>query len=244
MNNAVSSHRGRALVDQYDISPFITKVTPQGSQEMSDCTTLAEDHRSYSPALKVGELTMAGLFRSNSIAGASLDDIFGVLPTTSLNFTGFPNTRAAGSPAYMILSDITRYQLDAVTGDLVKCSISAKSRQWAVERGVSLHDLTAETGTGNGTSVDNLVSTNNGGVAHLHVTAIAGAAPSVVVKIQHSTNGSTWADLQAFAASVAASTQRIEIAAGTLINRFLRVVQTFGGTTTSVTYNLSFARRF
>jgi hypothetical protein len=244
MNNAVSSHRGRALVDQYDISPFITTVTPQGSQEMSDCTTLAEDHRSYSPALKVGELTMSGLFRSNSIVGASLDDIFGVLPSTSLNFTGFPEGRAVGKPAYLILSDVTRYQLDAVTGDLVKCSIAAKSRQWAVERGVSLHDLVAETGTGNGTAVDNLVSTNNGGVAHLHVTDIQGAAPSVTIKIQASTNGSVWADLQTFTVVTTATKERIEIAASTLINRFLRVVHTFGGTTTSITYNLSFARRF
>lgn len=244
MNNAVSAHKTRALVEQHDISPFITKVTHGGVQEMSDCTTLAEDHRSYSPSLKAGELNMDGLFRSNDIVGASLDDIFGTLPATALNFTGFPEGRAAGKPAYMMLSDVPRYSLDAVTGDLVKCSIAVKSRLWAVERGVSLHDLVAETGTGNGTSVDNLAATSNGGVIHLHVTAIAGAAPSVTVKVQHSTNGTTWADLQACAASVAASSQRIEIAAGTTVNRFLRVVHTFGGTTTSITYNLSFARRF
>jgi hypothetical protein len=244
MNNAVSSHKGRALVDQYDISPFITKVTPQPSQEMSDCTTLADDSRSYQPSLKGGTLSMEGLFRSNEIVGASLDDIFGVLPTDALNFTGFPNGRAAGKPAYLMLANTTRYQLDTMAGDLVKCTIAASSKLWALERGVSLHDLVAETGTANGTSVDNLVSTNNGGVAHLHVTAIAGAAPSVTIKIQASANGSTWSDLQTFTVVTAATKQRIEIAAGTLINRFLRVVHTFGGTTTSITFNLSFARRF
>lgn len=244
MNDAISSHRGRAMVDQFDISPFITKVMPEGSQEMSDCTTLAEDHRSYAPSLKQGVLSMEGLFRSNAIAGLSLDDIFGVLPQNGMNFTGFPEGRAAGKPAYIVFSDTTRYQVDAVTGDLVKCTIEIQSRLWAVERGVSLHDLVAETGTGNGTGVDHGAATTNGGVAHLHVTDIQGAAPSVTIKIQHSSNGSTWADLQALAASVAASTQRIEVAPGTTVNRHLRAVHTFGGTTTSITYQLSFARRF
>jgi hypothetical protein len=243
MNNPVSSHRARALVDQYDISQFITKMSPLPSQEMSDCTTLADDHRSYQPSLKVGALTLEGLFRSNAIAGASLDDIFGILPTDAMNFSGLPEGHVLGKPAYIILSDVTRYQLDAVTGDLVKCSINAVSRGWAVERGRILHILTPETGTGNTASVDNLVATNNGGVGVLHVTAIAGGAPSVTVKIQHSTNDSTWADLVTFTAAVAATKQRIEVAAGTLVNRYLREVHTFGGTTTSITHNVNFARR-
>lgn len=243
MNNAVSSHRTRALVDQFDISQFVTKVSPVPSQDMADCSTLIDEHRSYIPVMKKGELSLEGLYRTKQIAGSTLDDIFGSLPDTALNFSGFPEGRAAGKPAYMILSDVTNYTLDSVVGDLVKCSISVIAHHRAVERGVSLHDLVAETGTANGTAVDNLAATTNGGVAVLHVTEILGAAPSATVKIQASTNGSVWADLQSFAASVAASTQRIEIAAGTTINQFLRAVVTFGGTTTSITYNVSFARR-
>jgi hypothetical protein len=127
--------------------------------------------------------------------------------------------------------------------DLVKLSIELTSQKWAVEHGVSLHDLTAEVATGNGTSVDNGAATTNGGVGVLHVTAIAGAAPSVVVKIQHSTDASTWVDLLSFTAATAATKQRIEVAAGTTINRHLREVHTFGGTTSSFTFNSAFARR-
>lgn len=243
MNNAVSSHRTRALVDQYDISQFITKVSPVPSQDMSDCTTLIDEHRSYIPVLKKGELALEGLYRTKAIAGATLDDIFGVLPTTALIFSGFPEGRAVGKPAYLILSDVTRYQLDSVVGDLVKCQISVVAHHRAVERGVSLHDLVAETATANGTAVDNGAASTNGGLAVLHVTEILGAAPSVTIKIQASTNGTTWADLQAFTVVTAATKERIEIASGTTINQFLRAVVTFGGTTTSVTYNVSFARR-
>jgi hypothetical protein len=243
MNNAVSSHRGRALVNEFDISAFVTKVTPQGTQEMSDCTTLADDDRSYQPSLKNGELTLDGLYRSELIAGSGLDEIFGVLPTDALQFSGFPEGHALGKPAYLILSNTTHYQVDNVTGDLVKCSVQCNAKERAVERGVSLHALTAETGTGNGTNVDNTVLTSNGGVIHFHVTAIAGAAPSVTVKVQHSTDNSIWADLQSLTAVTAVGKQRAEIAAGTTVNRHLRVVHTFGGTTTSITYQLSFARR-
>lgn len=243
MNNAVSSHRTRAMVDEFDISQFITKVSPVPSQDVADCTTLAEDHRSYTPVMKKGELNMDGLYRTKQIVGQTLDDIFGVLPSTALIFSGFPEGRAPGKPAYLILSDVTRYNLDSVVGDLVKCQINIMAHHRAVERGVSLHDLIAETGTANGTSVDNLAATANGGVIVLHVTDIQGAAPSVAIKVQHSTNGTVWADLQALTTVVAATKERIEIAAGTTVNQFLRVVQTFGGTTTSITYQLSFARR-
>jgi hypothetical protein len=77
----------------------------------------------------------------------------------------------------------------------------------------------------------------------VHTTAIAGAAPSVVWKIQHSTDNSTWADLVTFAASTAVGFERVEVAAGTTVNRYLRAIRTFGGTTTSITSAVAFARR-
>lgn len=242
MNNAVSSHKARAMVNQFDVSPFITKVSPIRAQKLSDCTTLADDSREYTPSLKEGTLNMDGLYRSSGVV-TSLDDIFGALPDTSFVVSAYPEGRVAGKPAYLMLADEQNYNMDAVVGDLVKCQIAFMARARAIERGVSLHDLTAEVGTANGSAIDNGAATANGGVAHLHVTEITGAAPSITVKIQHSTNGSTWADLQSFAAITAAGFERIEIAAGTTVNQHRRVVVTFGGTTTSVTYNVSFAGR-
>lgn len=243
MNSATLSNRSRVMADQYDISEFIQKMNPQRNRDYADCSTLVSDSHEYTPVLRGGSFMLEGLYRTNDIAGASLQDIFATLPDTQIILTGYPDTRAVGKPAFLMYADVLKYNVDNPIADLCKLSIECTSQKWAVEHGVSLHDLTAETGTGNGTSTDNGAATTNGGVLVLHVTAIAGAAPSVVVKLQHSTNNSTWADLATHTAATTATKERVEVAAGTTVNRWLREVHTFGGTTTSITFNSAFARR-
>jgi len=243
MNGATLSNKSRVMADQYDISQFLTKMTPQRMRDMADCSTLASDSHEYTPVLRGGSFILEGLYRSNAIVGTSLHDIFAALPDQQIIVTGYPETRVVGKPAMMMYADALKYDLDCVVSDLVKARIECTSQKWATEIGVSLHDLTAETGTGNGTSTDNGVATTNGGVGVLHCTAIAGTAPSVVVRIEHSTNNSTWATLLTFTAAATATKQRIEVAANTTVNRWLREVHTFGGTTSSITFNSAFARR-
>lgn len=243
MNSATLSNKTRVMADQYDISLFLQKMNPQRMRDYADCSTFASDSHEYTPVLRGGSFMLEGLYRTNDIAEASLHDIFSALSDTPTILTGYPDTRAVGKPAFLMYADVVKYNVDNPVADLCKLSIECTSQKWAVEHGVSLHDLTAETGTGNGTSVDNGVATTNGGVLVLHVTEIAGASPSVVVKLQHSTNGTVWADLATHTAATAATKERIEIAANTTINRFLREVHTFGGTTSSITFNSAFARR-
>lgn len=243
MNGATLSNKGRVMADQFDISQFITKMTPQRVRDFAECSDLTSTSHEYTPTLRGGSFMLEGLYRSNTIVGTSLQDIFAALPDTQIVVTGYPDTRAIGKPAFLMYADVVKHNLDMPVADLVKVSIECTSQKWAVENGVSLHDLTAETGTGNSASVDYGQPTLNGGVGVLHVPAIAGGAPSVVVKIQHSANNSTWADLITFAAAVATTKQRVEVAAGTTVNRWLREVHTFGGATTSITHNVAFARR-
>jgi len=243
MNSALLSSNSRVMADQYDISPFLQKMNPIRNRDYADCSTLVSTSHEYTPVLRGGSFALEGLYRTNQIAGASLQDIFATLPDTQIIVTGYPDTRAVGKPALLMYADVLKYNLDNVVADLVKVMIDLSSQKWHVEHGVSLHDLTAETGTGNGTSVDNGAATTNGGVSVFHCTAIAGAVPSVVVKIQHSTNNSTWVDLLSHTAATAATKGRVEVAAGTTINQYLREVHTFGGTTSSITFNSAFARR-
>lgn len=241
--NGGTVNKARVMADQFDISQFLQKMNPVRNRDFVPCEDLTSTSHEYTPALRGGSLMLEGMYRTNAIVGTSLHDILASLPNTQIIITGYPDTRVIGKPAMLIYADVVKYNLDTPVADLVKAQIECTSQKWAVEEGVSLHDLTAETGTGNSTSVDNGAATTNGGVGVLHCTAIAGGAPSVVVKIQHSTNGSTWADLLTFTAATAATKERIEVAAGTTVNRFLREVHTFGGTTTSITHNVAFARR-
>lgn len=243
MNNGLLSNKTRVMADQFDISQFLQKITVVRNRDYAECTDLTSTSHEYTPVLRGGSLMLEGMYRTNAIAGSSLQDIFAALPDTQIIVTGYPDTREVGKPAMLMYADVLKYQPDTVIAELCKVSIDCSSQKWHVEHGVSLADLVAVTGTGNGTSVDHGAATTNGGVGVLHVPAIAGAAPSVTIRIEHSTNGSTWATLLTFTAATAATKQRIEVAAGTTVNRFLREVHTFGGTTSSITFNSAFARR-
>ncbi len=243
MQNAVAGNKARLLADQFNISKYIQRVSPSGAQDCYESNTLTDDSKTYVLGLKSGALTAEGLHHDTDVTG-TLNSVFASLPQGGVITTGFPNGFTAGKSALLLSANVASHISDSVVSDLCKTAIELMHRDGALEPGVSLHDLTAETGTVNGTSVDNATATANGGVAHLHVTAIAGAAPSVTFKLQHSSNGTTWVDLgSAFTVVTAATKERLTIAAATTVNRFLRCVCTFGGTTTSVTFNISFARR-
>jgi hypothetical protein len=109
-----------------------------------------------------------------------------------------------------------------------------------IDLGVCLHGETAETAVMEGTAVDEQAATSRGGAAHLHVTAFTGT--TATVKIQHSTDGTTWADLVTFTAVTAATAERVSIPAGTTINRHVRASIT-SATITTMTFVVTFARR-
>src|SRR5690606_33259815 len=113
----------------------------------------------------------------------------------------------------------------------------------ACERGVTLHTLGARTATANGTTVDQGAGSSNGASAMLQVTAVSGTAgPSLTVAVQHSTDGSTWADLITFGAKTAAGTSERAAVTGT-VNRYVRVIWTITGTTPSFTFHVAFSRK-
>ncbi len=94
---------------------------------------------------------------------------------------------------------------------------------------------------GNLSSVDNSASSANGGAATLHIPANT-VNGNTTIKVQHSANNSTWADLITFT-NVAASTATSEIKAvsGT-VNRYLRATASTAGSSGSITFMIAFAR--
>ena len=79
-------------------------------------------------------------------------------------------------------------------------------------------NTSGSTGVGtDGTFV--LASTVNGGSAYMHCTALS--VTSLANKIMHSPDDSTYAALATFTTLVAVGKQRVEVAAGTTVDRFL-----------------------
>ena len=124
--------------------------------------------------------------------------------------------------------------------DVATISVSVQP-DGPIDWGVMIAAEGAITTDTDGTAVDNGASTANGGVAHLHTTAFSGLTSDSVI-IEHSTNNSVWATLATFTSVTALGSERLVVAAGTTVNRYLRIRDDVTGTG-SITRAVSFARR-
>lgn len=132
---------------------------------------------------------------------------------------------------------------------LVKYSLNLQGS--IVEDGEVIEPEGAQSGNGatSSGSLDNSAASSNGGAGYLQVTALTlGGYTSVTVKIQESSDngaGDAWADLVTFTAVTAADVaERIAVAAGSTVERYLRVELTWNGSGSgeSITLWCGFAR--
>lgn len=87
---------------------------------------------------------------------------------------------------------------------------------------------TARTATGTGTSLDNASSSASGGVAYFQALDVTGTPGSLVGKVAHSTDDSSWADLITFTShttDLATTAGQRSTVSGT-VNRYLRAAWT------------------
>jgi len=230
------------LFNATDLSGYLKEVQANQGVDTADVTAFGTTGaKSYIVGLKDGAISAAGMF--DGVNGAS-DSVFqGALGASEGVFSAFPDGAAVGKRGFLAAVHETTYNLSSPVADVVQASAEFQATG-GVDYGDSLHALTAETATGNGSADDNSTSTSNGGVAHLHATANTRNG-STTIKIQHSADNSTWADLVTFTAVSTSTTasQRVVVAAGTTVNRYLRAQHTLAGSTGSITYQASFARR-
>lgn len=226
----------RVLINELAASAKLNSVTINNSRAMAgDIACYGDDGERFIPGLRSGVMTLGGPFEDNTVYSelrAADNTNNGLLTTAG------PNGFAVGQYVGIALSDLGSHQLQSSVSDAVRWTVEAPADEM-VDLGRSLHDLAAETATGNGTAVDDTAGTTNGGVGCLHVTAYSGFT-NVVFKIQHSTDNSVWADLITFTTVTAITSQRTAVT-GT-VNRYLRVIRTVTGTG-SATFVAAFARR-
>lgn len=230
------------LLDQFRLSPYLANYDPSAEVDLPATTTFGNTAvRRQVVGLKDATATLSGFH--DAVAGGSqavLTAAFAAAAASVLTVAkeGF----AIGKPAELMSVREKSLKSAAPVDGVVPISADLVG-DGGIDFGLSFHALAAETTTGNSASVDNAVLTSNGGVGHIHATAAAGTTPTLDDKIQHSVDNSTFADLFAFTQLVLAGKQRVEVAAGTTVNRYTREVHTIGGTTPSFTYAVAFARR-
>lgn len=224
------------------LSGHVRRVTTTDTVQQAASTTLVDAGDMTTPGRISGAVSVEGLFDDTVSAGGqdeTLDTALGAAAVSPV--TVGPNGFALGERVVTMDVREASYALGSKNDDVVSFAAEFRSED-LVDRGVSLHDLTAESATANGTTVDQASASSAGAGATLHVTANSRDGNTTVV-VQHSTNGSTWADLITFAAVGAALTAAEKLAAAGTVNRYVRAIWTLAGTTGTATFTVAFARR-
>lgn len=229
------------LVAQYNISAYLNEANASQSLEVAETSTFGTAAKTYVTGQNDGTISFTGLFDGATDAVAeifeSIIDNDSTPPITIAQDGGL----TIGRKASLAQAKQTSYEISAPVSDVVSLSGEFQVTD-GLRQGVLLAAATTHSATTNGTSVDNSASTALGARANLHVTANTRDA-STTIKVQHSADNSTWADLITFT-NVSATTLTSQTATATgTVNRYLRATTTIASGTGNITYTLSIARR-
>jgi hypothetical protein len=237
----VSAQASRVAVGLLNASGYTRGYSLSASTAALDTTVLTDRAKTFIIGQDESSGSLDMLFDTLGTAGLQYAALAAQKATGPYPLTLCPDGFATGQLAVMVNAHLGNFTGVAPVADVVTCSAAFQSTG-NFDVGVVLEDFTAITVDGNGTARDNGASTANGGVAHLHVSAFSGLTNNVVT-IEHSVDGLTsWAALVTFSTYTATTSQRVEVAAGTTVRRYLRVVDNVTGSG-STTRFVSFARR-
>lgn len=238
---ATSITLGAVLVaDGFDMSSHFKSVDLSQNTDMLDATVLsATSSRTYAPGLTERTLSGEGFFAYDGTTDAlSLDKQFAdAMGSSSHKIITFgKNGATLGYPATMLGTKQASYNIQETVGELMMLTFEAKATNGSTPAygfaagGVWL-GYQAVTGTVNVASHDNAAS-STGYLAHAHCTV--DDVTTMTIKIQHSTDNSSWADLITFTNFTAVGAQQSANTA-TSVNRYLRVIcSAFTGTSANI----------
>lgn len=230
------------LSGDFDLTTYLNSASASYSVDVPETTTFGSADRSYIVGHNEGTISFEGLFDGTT---SSADELFSAAlgNTTDRVVTVSTDSTAIGGRTILASASSTSYEISSPLTDVVSVSAEAIANG-GLDSGLWLVCQTAVSATTTTASVDNAASSTNGGVAHLHVTANARTATTVIA-VQHSADNSTWADLVVFG-TVALSgldSERVEVASGTTVNRYLRTRTTIATGTGAITRSVAFSRR-
>jgi len=229
-------------INGFDATTFFNDATSTRMIDTAETTAFGSTAKTYIASLRDGTLSLKGMYDGST---GAVDEVFAGIAgsTTDAVVTVGLEGSTVGTACHMVGAIETNYEVSAVVSDLVKISADFQG-DGGLDSGKILQSGTISTATTTlGTAVDNTTSSANGGVGHVHATANTRSG-TTQLKIQHSTDNSTWVDLVTFTgiATTITSGERIVLASGTTVNRYVRSNITTSGTG-SITTSIAFARR-
>jgi hypothetical protein len=231
--------RAKFFLHDRDLSTYLKSAGVSREADTAETSTLGDTDKKFVAGLKSGSFPLEGFLDP---AVGAVEALLRAQLGNQIVALYLPQGDALGNFGHAALATLKSDEVGTDIGDAGTVAAELEATD-EVDRISDLHPLGAENATGNGTGVDNGASTANGGAGFLIVTA-NDRNGTTVVKVQHSSDGSTWVDLVTFTTVNAATVpvgERIQVA-GT-VNRHLRVTRTIGGSTGSITFLAAFGRR-
>jgi hypothetical protein len=238
-------------LDEFEMSAYLNSTDVTHTHDTAETTAYGATSRAFMPSQASGTLSFGGLYDAVTGAGSSDKEFEAILgSTTTPVLTVAIDGGTIGNRAVIARANETSYtvsspvaDINSVTADFQCSADPANNVDFGVASGVQLTTgaSIAHGSLGALASVDNGASSANGGAAVLHVPTNT-VNGNTTIKVQHSANDSTWADLVSFTAvGSTAITSQISAVTGT-VNRYLRVTASTAGSSGAITFMVSFAR--
>ena len=214
-------------VNAVDFSEYFNNVDITKTSDVAETSNFGgSGFKTFISGEDDGTFSLTGFF--DATADATLQPL---LSGTDFNLIVGIDGLETGDRTQFGSANITNYGVSSPVGDVVATSIDAQADN-GVTIGLVLN-AGAYTATGvQGSANDNSASSTGGGGAFLIVTSVSGTSPTGDVKIQHSADNVTYADLITFTQATTATSEIKKVAEGTTINRYVRVHATIGGSST------------
>lgn len=231
------------FINEFDLTAFFNNMDLNREADNPETTTFSKNDRTFIAGLRGGNISLSGFFDSVALG---VDEVLNATlgAAADRTVTIGPEGTAIGNITYLFKTRTTSYNVSGAVDGVVEVTADLLANA-EIDRGVALHNLTAETVTGdtNSSSVDGLAATSNGGVGNLHVTSIT-TGTTLDVDIEDSADDAVWAVLTggSFAQVTTTTTsEQITVAVGQAVRQYLSTAWVIVGT--SYTFAVAFARR-
>ena len=230
----------RYYVGPQRFSPFGKSLSVDVTCNQIDASSQEDRAMVYVNGQKSGSASIDMMLDTSTTAPAQFTTL-NTWQGTPQPVTVILDTPALGGVAWMLLGNESAVTFGSTVGDLVNSTVTIQP-DGGVDWGQVVAVEAAATADANGTAVDGGAASTNGGVAHIHSTAFSGLTNNIVT-IEQSADGATgWTTLVTFSTVTAVGSERVVVAAGTSVARYLRVVDNVTGTGSHTRF-VSFARR-
>lgn len=244
--SAVHGKNTRVVYDDVDLSEYFNAADTVDDLEPAETTTFSgtRKRKTYISGWEDANITLSGLWSGDAGGADEILHAAIAAPDSSSAILVARSGLAIGNLAEFMIAVETTYNVASPIGDVVSTTLSAQSTSGVdvgpvLAAGAPLSESTDLAG------VDQEITTEKGGAAHLHVIANTRDDDTDVI-IQHSADGSVWVDLVTFDTVDAGETevQRVDLAADAEVLPHLRARTTLAGTTGSVSIIAAFARHY